>query len=117
MCGGYTLGIDIIVLPTLSHTMKSVFVASLIAESMGVGGISGPRNPLSPTSGRLHKEGTTSVMYMYMCIIHSYSLLLIIVSDMAIYGREPATDRLIFVVCDLCGRVMKSQAVLKHKGV
>ena len=36
--------------------------------------------------------------------------------DMAIYGREPATDNMLLVVCELCGRVVKSQALLKHKG-
>ena len=35
---------------------------------------------------------------------------------MAIYGREPATDNMLLVVCEICGRVVKSQALLKHKG-
>lgn len=35
---------------------------------------------------------------------------------MAIYGREPATDRMLLVICHLCGRVLKLQAVLKHNG-
>ncbi|XP_011410019.1 PREDICTED: ataxin-7-like isoform X1 [Amphimedon queenslandica] len=57
----------------------------------GTSGLPGSRNPLSPTAGRLHKE------------------------DMAIYGREPATDKMILVVCELCRRVVKSQALLKHR--
>ena len=36
---------------------------------------------------------------------------------MAIYGEEPASDSLALVVCELCGRVVKSQALSKHKGV
>ena len=36
--------------------------------------------------------------------------------DMAIYGREPATDRMLLVICNLCGRVIKLQAVVKHNG-
>ena len=36
--------------------------------------------------------------------------------DMAIYGREPATDNLVLVVCDICNRTVKSQAFMRHKG-
>lgn len=35
---------------------------------------------------------------------------------MAIYGVEPASDSLALVVCEQCGRVVKSQALSKHKG-
>ena len=35
---------------------------------------------------------------------------------MAIYGEEPASDSLALVVCQQCGRVVKSQALSKHKG-
>lgn len=35
---------------------------------------------------------------------------------MAIYGEEPAMDSLSLVVCKQCSRVVKSQALLKHKG-
>lgn len=60
-------------------------------ESSGEGSFSSTRHPLSPTSGRLHKE------------------------DMAIYGREPATDKMVLVVCEICDRVVKSQAYLRHR--
>ncbi len=36
--------------------------------------------------------------------------------DMAIYGEEPALDSLSLVVCGDCGRVVKSQALVNHKG-
>ena len=36
--------------------------------------------------------------------------------DMAIYGREPATDKMVLVVCEICDRVVKSQAYLRHRG-
>ena len=35
---------------------------------------------------------------------------------MAIYGREPATDKMVLVVCEICDRVVKSQAYLRHRG-
>ena len=37
-------------------------------------------------------------------------------TDMAIYGEEPASDSLALVVCEQCSRVVKSQALSKHKG-
>ncbi|CAI7997265.1 Ataxin-7-like protein 1 [Geodia barretti] len=56
-------------------------------------GLLGPsRNPFSPTTRQLCRE------------------------DMAIYGEEPASDSLALVVCEQCGRVVKSQALSKHKG-
>ena len=36
---------------------------------------------------------------------------------MAIYGEEPASDSLALVVCEQCSRVVKSQALSKHKGL
>ena len=36
---------------------------------------------------------------------------------MAIYGEEPALDSLSLVVCGDCGRVVKSQALVNHKGM
>ncbi len=36
---------------------------------------------------------------------------------MAIYGEEPAMDSLSLVVCKQCGRVVKSEALLKHRGI
>ena len=37
------------------------------------------------------------------------------ITDMAIYGEEPAIDSLSLVVCGQCGRVVKSQALLQHQ--
>ena len=36
--------------------------------------------------------------------------------DMAIYGELPVSDSLTLVVCQHCSRVVKSEAVAKHKG-
>ena len=86
---------------------------SIHSESVGVGMIGSSRTPLSPTAGRLHKEGeyTCTLVYMYACTPLCFALV-----DMAIYGQEPATDKMLLVVCNVCGRVLKLQAVVKHNG-
>lgn len=46
--------------------------AILATESMAIGGLGGSRNPLSPTTGRLHKEGMClcmSTCYL-VCLLH-----------------------------------------------
>lgn len=37
-------------------------------------------------------------------------------TDMAIYGELPVSDCLSLVVCRKCNRVIKSEALIKHKG-
>ena len=54
-------------------------------------------------------------VYIIVCVcIYIYHCVCVL--DMAIYGEEPASDSLALVVCEQCGRVVKSQALSKHKG-
>ena len=56
-------------------------------------------------------------VYIIVCVcIYIYHCVCVCVLDMAIYGEEPASDSLALVVCEQCGRVVKSQALSKHKG-
>ena len=58
-------------------------------------------------------------VYIYHCVcvcVCIYITVCVCVLDMAIYGEEPASDSLALVVCEQCGRVVKSQALSKHKG-
>ena len=52
---------------------------------------------------------------LFVCV-YIYITVCVCVLDMAIYGEEPASDSLALVVCEQCGRVVKSQALSKHKG-